>query len=148
MVKNVKESQKRTPIERVEPDVSTGLTSAQVEERVKNGYANIVTDNTDKSFLQILASNMFTFFNAILITIALLFIGFIIYLKATGNDAIVNQYFGFSKFIFLIPAIMNVTMETFQEVHSMKVIRKLRIVTETKGKVVRDGQIVHVEQET
>lgn len=140
-----KKAVKRNPIVRVEPDVQTGLTSEQVEERIKNGYANIATDNNDKNFLQILAGNLFTFFNAILMTIALIFIGFIIYLTATGNEAIVNQYFGFSKFVFLIPAIMNVTMGTIQEVHSMKVIRKLRIVTSTKGKVIRDGQVVHVE---
>ena len=140
-----KKSVKRKPITRVEADVKQGLTSAQVEERKQNGYTNVAQNNNEKNFLQILAGNLFTFFNAILMTIALIFIGFIIYFNATGHQDIVNQYFGFSKFVFLIPAIMNVTMGTIQEVHSMKVIRNLRIVTNTKGKVIRNGELVHVD---
>ncbi len=140
-----KRTKKRPPIQRVEADVKTGLNSQQVKERVDNGYVNVVTDKNDKTFLQILAGNTFTFFNAILLSIALVFIAFMIYLKAIGHDEIVNQYFGFSKFIFLIPAIMNVTMGTFQEVKSAKVIKKLRIVTETKGKVIRNGEVVQLD---
>ena len=62
--------QKRLPVERVEADIRTGLTSAQAEERRKKGYANVVTDKNEKSFLKILAGNTFTFFNAILFLIA------------------------------------------------------------------------------
>ncbi|MBQ3935229.1 MAG: HAD-IC family P-type ATPase [Clostridia bacterium] len=137
--------QKRLPVERVEADIRTGLTSAQAEERRKKGYANVVTDKNEKSFLKILAGNTFTFFNAILFLIAAVFLFFIIYFNAIGRDEIVSTYFGVSKFVFLIPAIMNVTMGTIQEYHSLKVIRKLRIVTETSGKVIRDGQVKKVD---
>ncbi|MBO4366700.1 MAG: HAD-IC family P-type ATPase [Clostridia bacterium] len=133
------------PIVRVDADLRNGLTAAQVAERNANGYANRVTDKTEKSFFRILAGNTFTFFNAILFLIAAVFLFFIFYLKAIGQDEIVSQYFGISKFVFLIPAVMNVTMGTIQEVHSMKVIRNLRIVTETRGRVVRDGEVRTVD---
>ena len=136
---------RREPIQRIETDAETGLTSAQAEERVRKGYNNITVDPNNKSPLKILAGNLFTFFNSILFTIAAIFIGFIIYLNAIGRSDVVGQYFGFSKFFFLIPVIMNVVMGTYQEVHSLKVIKKLRIVTETKCKVVREGAVSPIE---
>ena len=128
-------------IERVEADPSAGLTQKQVDERVSKGYVNVATDPNDKSTLKILAGNLFTFFNIMLFSIALVFIAFIIYLNAIGRSDVVNQYFGFSKFVFIIPALMNVGMGTYQQVSSLKVIKKLKIVTSTKTKTIRDGVI-------
>ncbi|MBP5312489.1 MAG: HAD-IC family P-type ATPase [Clostridia bacterium] len=128
-------------LERVDADPSAGLTGSQAEERIAKGYRNIAADPNDKSTLKILAENLFSFFNIVLFSIALLFIGFIIYLNAIGRTDIVNQYFGFSKFVFLIPAVMNVGMGTYQQISSLKVIKKLKIVTSTKTKVIRDGQV-------
>ena len=136
---------KREAIQRLEPDVNSGLTSAQAQERARKGYSNVTVDPNNKSPLRILAGNLFTFFNTILFTIAAVFIGFIIYFNIIGRSDVVSQYFGFSKFFFVIPVIMNVIMGTYQEVHSLKVIKKLRIVTETKCKIVRDGEIVPIE---
>ena len=140
-----KQKQKKAPIERVEADLSQGLTAAQIEERVKKGYVNISEDPNEKSTLKIIASNLFTFFNIVLFSIAIVFIGFIIYLNAIGRSDVADRYFGFSKFVFLIPAVMNVCMGSFQEIKSLQVIKKLRIVTDTKSKVVRDGKIVHTD---
>lgn len=136
-----KKAVERPFIERVEADPSRGLTQAQVAERVSKGYCNVATDPNNKSTLKILAENLFTFFNVVLFSIALLFIGFIIYLNSIGRGDVVNQYFGFSKFVFLIPAVMNVGMGTYQQISSLKVIKKLKIVTSTKTKTVRDGEV-------
>ena len=128
----MKKSKKvKPPIDRVQAAYDAGLTSKEVEERVRKGYTNTTEDPNQKTILQILANNLFTFFNIVLFTIAFIFIGFIIYLNAIGRSDIVNAYFGFSKFVFLIPAIMNVAMGSFQEFQSMKTIQKLRIVTST-----------------
>ena len=144
----MKKSKKvKPPIDRVQTAYDTGLTSKEVEERVKKGYTNTTEDPNQKTILQILANNLFTFFNIVLFTIAFIFIGFIIYLNAIGRSDIVNAYFGFSKFVFLIPAIMNVAMGSYQEISSMKVIEKLRIVTGTKSKVVRGCEVKMVESE-
>ncbi|MBQ7645689.1 MAG: HAD-IC family P-type ATPase, partial [Clostridia bacterium] len=132
-------------VKRINADPESGLTSQQVQARVESGLVNVQSGNDEKSTAQILASNLFTFFNIVLFCIALVFISFVIYFKSIGRDDIVNKYFGFSKFFFLIPAIMNVTMGTFQEIRSLKVIRKLRIVTVTKCRAIRDGKLTHME---
>ena len=141
----MKKIQQKPPIERVVADVGRGLTKEQVDERRQKGYANVTTETNEKSTGKIIAGNIFTFFNTILFIIALVFLFFIIYLYATGNGNVVDKHFGFSKFLFLIPAIMNVAVGTTQELHSRKVIRSLRIVTEAKSKVVRDGEITSVD---
>ena len=131
----------KPPIKRVQATCETGLTKQEVDERIRKGYVNVAQDPNRKNMAQIVANNLFTFFNIVLFTIAFVFIGFIIYLNAIGRSDIVNSYFGFSKFVFLIPAIMNVCMGSFQEFQSMKTIQKLKIVTSTKSKVVREGKI-------
>ncbi len=140
-----KKTVERPFIERVDADPAVGLSAAQVDERLKKGYANIATDPNNKSTLKIFAENLFTFFNIVLFSIALLFLGFIIYLNAIGRSDVVNSYFGFSKFVFLIPALMNVGMGTYQQVSSLKVIKKLKIVTSTKTKTVRGGEVKTVD---
>lgn len=135
----------REPIERVQASSEKGLTAEQVEERVKKGYVNIATNPNEKSTLKIIAGNLFTFFNIVLLTIAGIFIFFMIYLSAIGRNDIVDSRFGFSKFVFLIPALMNVAMGSFQEIKSLSVIKKLRIVTSTKSRVIRGGETQAVD---
>ncbi len=136
---------KKQPVSRIQASPDVGLTSQQVAERTNKGHINFTTDPNEKSTAKIIASNLFTFFNVVLMSIALVLIVLIIYLNASGNTDIVNEYFGFSKFIFLIPAVMNVGMGSFQEIKSLKVIKKLRIVTSTKAKVIRDGKSLSIE---
>ncbi len=131
----------RPPIERVSADPEVGLSASNVRERIDKGYVNIATDPNEKSTAKIIATNLFTFFNTVLFSIAFIFIGFMIYLTSIGRSDVVDQHFGFSKFVFLIPAIMNVAMGSFQEIKSLKVIKRLRIVTSTKNKVIRDGKV-------
>ena len=138
---SMKKTTIKKPINRITPDPDTGLTESQVQERKDSGYSNIITDTGEKSTGSIIFHNLFTFFNTILMAIALLFLVFVIYLHATGHGDIADSQFGFSKFMFLIPALMNVAMGTTQELHSLKVIKKLRIVTQSLSKVVRDGEI-------
>ncbi|WP_407386059.1 HAD-IC family P-type ATPase [Ruminococcus sp.] len=141
-------SRKKTqkpPVDRIQASPDTGLTAAQVEERVRKGYVNVTDDPNEKTTGKIIRNNLFTFFNVVLFTIAAVFAGFMIYLHSIGRSDIVNEYFGFSKFVFLIPAVMNVAMGSFQEIKSMRVIKKLKIVTSTKSKVIRDGEAVMLD---
>lgn len=141
----MKKWKQRAPLERACPDFQKGLTAEQVTERVQKGYTNLADDPNEKGTMRIIAGNLFTFFNVVLFSIAFLFIAFIIYLNVSGHAEIANKYFGFSKFVFLIPAIMNVGMGSFQEIKSLKVIKKLRIVTESKAKVIRDGETQKID---
>ena len=134
----------KAPIDRIAAAPDTGLSKAAVDERVRKGYVNIAVDPNEKSTLKIIMGNLFTFFNIVLLSIAAILIGLSIYLNAIGRSDIVNSHFGFSKFVFLIPAAMNVAMGSFQEIKSLGVIKKLRIVTGTKSRVVRDGELISV----
>lgn len=136
---------KREPIERVNADINVGLTNEQAAERAAKGYANTATDPNEKSPLKIVAGNLFTFFNIVLFCIAAVFVTFVIILKVIGRSDVADQYFGFSKFMFLIPALMNVGMGSFQEIQSLKVIKRLRIVTETKCRIIREGKTLTAE---
>ena len=134
-------------IERIQATPEKGLSTKDAEERDKRGYSNIAVDPNKKTTGKIIAGNLFTFFNIVLFIIAAVFIAFIIYLQSIGRSDIVDNYFGFSKFVFLIPAVMNVAMGSYQEIKSLKVIEKLRIVTGAKSKVVRDGKIQEIDAE-
>lgn len=141
----MKQKRQQAPLERINPDPQTGLTREQVEERIRKGYVNLADDPNEKGAFKIVIGNLFTFFNVVLFLIAFMFIGFIIYLNASGHSDIADKYFGFSKFVFLIPAILNVALGSFQEMKSLRAIKKLKIVTETKAKVIRDGKIEWTE---
>ena len=141
----MKKIKQRGTVTRFDPPVETGLNDAQVRERAQAGYDNAVTDKNEKTTGQIVFKNVFTFFNIILLTIAAVFAVFIGYLYSSGNSAVVDKHFGFSKFLFLIPAIMNVTIGTIQELHSRKIIRSLRIVSSAKSRVKRNGEVTTVD---
>ena len=134
-----RKEQKEAP-ERIQASPETGLSAAQAAARREAGLVNVSHEKTEKSTLRILADNTFTFFNTVLFLIAAVFIGFTVYLNATGRGDVAAANFGISKYVFLIPAVMNIAMGTYQEISSMKVIKKLRIVTESKARVIRDGQ--------
>jgi len=128
----------RQPLDRERPDYDKGLSYSDVAVRVEKGYHNKTSNANEKTIGQIVFHNVFTFFNTILIIIALTFLIFIIYLYASGNGEVVNKHFGFSKFGFLIPAIMNITIGTIQEIHGKRVLDKLKLVTEAKTRVIRN----------
>ena len=141
----MKQKRQSAPLERINSDFQTGLTREQVEERTRKGYVNLADDPNEKGAFKIVMGNLFTFFNVVLLLIAFMFIGFIIYLNASGHSDVADEYFGFSKFVFLIPAILNVALGSFQEMKSLRAIKKLKIITETKAKVIRDGKVEWID---
>lgn len=125
---------------RIEADPTIGLNEEQVNLRVSEGLNNIARSKVEKSYGRILFDNIFTFFNIVLFSIAFLFLMFMIYLYNTGNAKVANEYFGYSKFTFLVPPLMNIIIGTTQEFHSKKILHNLRLVTEAKRRVLRDGE--------
>ena len=130
----------KEPITNIFADPNIGLNGEQVNERIAKGYVNKTSKSNEKTVGMIVFHNIFTFFNTILIIIAIIFLAFIIYLYSTGHPDIVDKHFGFSKFGFLLPAIMNITIGTIQEIHGKRVLDKLKIITEAKSRVIRDGK--------
>ena len=128
-----------------EVDIEKGLSADKVKERVEKGYINKTSKSNERTIGQIVFHNVFTFFNTILFIIAVTFFIFIIYLYSSGNASVVDKHFGFSKFGFLLPAIINITIGTIQEIHGKKVLDRLKIITEATSRVLRDGEIKNVK---
>lgn len=107
----------------------TGLTSAEVEERVKEGKVNGEQTVRTKSVAQILRSNIVTFFNFVFIVLAVLLAGFV----PSGMDGIGN-------FGFLILIVFNTLVGIIQELRAKRTIDKLALLSAPKAVVVRDGE--------
>ena len=108
----------------------TGLTSADVEERVISGRANSVEQRTSRTTAQIIRSNVLTFFNALLATL------FVIIL-ATGKWQ--NGLFG-------LVIVVNSAIGIFlQEVRAKRTLDRLAVLNTPLARVVRDGVVVDVD---
>ena len=117
---------KKTPVvtvERVTPAADKGLTAAQVQERFDAGLSNKPIKPPSKSIGQIIASNVFTYFNLIFaILAALLIIG------------------GSYKDLTFLPVIVtNTLIGIVQEIRSKSLLDKLTVLNSPTALVIRDG---------
>lgn len=103
-----------------------GLTTAEVNERIKNGKTNVVKAAASKSYFSILISNIFTYFNAV-------FTLFTILLISTGD---------FAQLTFLPVLLANVGIGIFQQMRSKYILDKLTLLDKSTYIVLRDGQEV------
>ena len=103
--------------------IETGLTSEEVEERIKQGLVNEDTTVPTKKISIILKENFFTLFNFLNLFLA-------IAIFAVGS---------YKNMLFMGVVIINTAISTFQEIRSKKMIDKLAILAESKAKVIRDG---------
>lgn len=129
---------KNVSIFKSNPNLLSGLTTQEVNQRIKENKVNKYKDKTKRSYLNIIFRNLLNPFNLILFIIALIFLGFVIYLNASGNSEIANKTFGISKFGFMIPVVLNTLVSIFQEIRTQHILNKLKIVTETKTYVIRN----------
>ena len=113
-------------------DIDKGLTTAQVEKRIKNNLVNYDNQPKTKTIREIIESNFFTFFNYINLALGLaIVIGGIIsgeFLQSLKNC------------FFMGVVIINSIIAIIQEVISKKIIDKLSLLTATKTEVIRDGE--------
>ena len=118
----MKQTQTQSPLEK--PDVKVGLTSAQVDARIKAKQTNKVKKVVGKSYLQIFVTNICTFFNLL---------GFIIFLLM----ALCGSW---SNMMFVVVILANTVVGIFQEIRSKIAVEKLSIVSEPTVDTLRDGQ--------
>jgi hypothetical protein len=109
---------------RYDPEINEGLTNEQVEERKLQNLVNIDNTHAGKTTWQILSSNIFTFFNMLLLSIGIVLIVF-------GQA---NQTF------FLAIAFANTLIGIIQELKAKKTLEKLKLVTSSQVTVVRNGK--------
>ena len=134
-MKKTKDSQEtkilRKPVARIETTVDTGLTQAQVKERMEKGWSNAPVDSPSKTTKEIIISNVFTYFNLIFLVIAVL-------LLLVG---------AFRDLTFLPVIICNTLIGIIQEIRSKKVLDKLSVLNAPKATVVREGKLQTIPAE-
>ncbi len=109
----------------------SGLTSAEVNDRVERGEINRMPDDTSRSLWSILRSNVFTLFNGIVFTSFLLLL-----LVGEWKDAL----FGFS-------AVANAIIGVAQEYRAKKSLDELALLNAPRAVVVRDGERSEIDRE-
>lgn len=121
----------KVEVERYSPTVKDGLTESQVQERIKQGKVNKLLAKTSKSYLQIVLSNTFTFFNMLCFIIC----GVLISIGSWTNILFI--------FIFLA----NLFIGIIQECKSKHTVDKISLLTSPKATVVRNGKRIDIPVE-
>ena len=116
-------------IDRIQPSLETGLSSEQVQERSKLGLTNKTKVVVGKTYAEIIFTDVFSFFNILMFII--------------GGLMIAAQYWGgLTFFAVLIP---NIVISLYEDIKARRLMSKLRVLTQEKTKVLRDGQELEVD---
>ncbi|MEV0295036.1 HAD-IC family P-type ATPase [Nocardia sp. NPDC050710] len=107
---------------------TTGLTTAEVEQRRRDGLTNDVPDRASRSVRDIIRANVFTRINAIL---------GVLFILVLASGSIIDGMFG-----LLIVA--NSAVGIIQEVRAKRTLDQLAIVSQAKPTVRRDGKSLQV----
>jgi len=113
---------------RVDASDVIGLTSAEVAERVAAGQVNIAPEPPGRSFGQIVAANVFTVVNGIMLTLFVLVL-------VSGNP---------QDGLFVGVVLSNSVIGVVQEVRARRELQRLQVITEPRAIVVRDGAAVEI----
>ncbi len=104
----------------------TGLTQTQVQQRIEEGKINKTTNNTTRSYKQIILGNTITFFN--IINVILL--------------AMVLSVGSFKNTLFIFIILTNTVIGIVQEIRTKKTLDELAILTASQVQAVRGGKYV------
>ena len=105
-----------------------GLSTAEVANRVAAGQVNFTPEPPGRSFGQIVAANVFTVVNAIMLTLFAL-----VLLSGNPRDA-----------LFVGVVVSNSVIGVVQEVRARRELKRLEVVTEPRVVVIRDGVGVEI----
>ena len=121
----------RGPLERYNPTVEIGLSQDEINSRIENGYVNVVESHSN-SILSIVLRNLLTFFNMMYIAIFILLV--------SANVPI-------SNYLFVLIVLSNLAIGTFLEIKSKLTIDKLKLLSESPTKVIRNGKEHDIKKE-
>ena len=106
----------------------SGLSSDQVQERIKQGKVNYIPKAPSRTFWQICRANLFTSFNAINFILAV-----IIVLAGSPKNA-----------VFVGVIVVNTLIGICQELKAKKTLEKLSVISMAHAKVLRNGEIKQI----
>lgn len=121
-------------------DLTLGLSAKEVARRSEAGLHNAASTKVDKSYGKIIVDNAVSVFSIVLVAIALLFGAAYIYLTNNGYPQLAHSYFGISKYGYLGPLVLSITIGIVQEIRSKHVLDKLRLSARVLIKAIRDGK--------
>lgn len=108
-----------------------GLTSKEIEEKIKQGKTNKVKIKTNESILKIIRKNIFTYFNLIFLILTILLI--------TAHS--------YRNLTFLIIITINVLIGIIQQIRSKITLDKLSLLDKNKYIVIRDGKEEEIDSD-
>lgn len=120
--------------------LKTGLSEKEVQKLKSEGKDNKIKEEFDKSIFQILKDNFIELFSIVLYIIFFSFLILRICLVSNGMSDLANEYVPFSRFIFIVPSLINSIIGVITEIRSKKVIKKIKLVNGIKNFVIRDGE--------
>jgi len=131
MKKNKKDALERAPVKRIYADPNIGLTEYEARLRLEKGWGNGGVSPPTKTASQIVAANLFTYFNLVFFMLAacLIFVG------------------AFRDLMFMIVVIVNTVIGIVQELRSKKTLDRLTLLTAPKARVIREGKEVTLSTE-
>jgi len=118
-------------MERFDVSNEYGLTDEQVEIRTKHKEINSFKHSSEKSYFDIIFSNVFTFYNMLMVGVAILL------LAVVGLSVIID-------FSFLVVLALNIIIGTVQEIKSKITIEKLKLLNTGKVTVIRNGKEIQI----
>ncbi len=110
------------------PDIYTGLSSQEVQDRVAQGKVNVSGTSISRTKKEILRAHLCTFFNFLNI-----FLGALV--LSTGQ---------IKNLTFLGTIIMNSVIGIIQELRVKSLVDKLSVITASKARAIRDGEEVEI----
>ena len=108
-----------------------GLSCEEAQKRLYAGYGNAQVKNQSKSVGQIIAGNIFTYFNFIFAV----FTALLVFVRSYVNMT------------FLPIIVCNTMIGIVQEIRAKRVLDRLTLMNEPKTQVVRSGQMLQVDSE-
>lgn len=119
-------------MERVTKTNEKGLTTEQVEERIKADLVNYDDQPKTKSIKEIIIGNAFTYFN--FLNLAL---GLAVFIAGVMNGEWLQ---GLKNCLFMIIVIVNSVISIVEEIIAKKIIDRLSMLSESTITTIRDGK--------
>ena len=116
----------RQEIAVLEAAPETGLTQDQAAQRTEKGWANGQSISAGKTEWDIVAQNLFTFFNLVFVVLAVAL--------ALAGSSVKNM-------TFLIVVVCNLCIGCYQEIRAKRAVDKLTLVAAQKIRAIRSGNV-------
>ena len=124
--------------QRVNADINVGLNDSEVQSRIQAGQVNKTKMIAGKTYWEIIRTDVLSFFNILLFVIA----GFIIFANCMDDSPNTHWYSGL---FFCIVLLCNIIIGLYQDLKAKHLMSKLKVITTSKCKVVRNGETIEIE---